>query len=166
MSREKTPAMETSMTRLALAAASLVVGLAAVSPVQAIDLSRFADFDPEDVEISELAPEIRRMVRTPSRATQAMRDLKEALGDEEEFATVRQLLNEATGEPKAKRMMPSQPRATVASSKAVKQNVKEVKAPEPATAGSGAAGGQTSSRSVNCTKFVPYASTTIPMDCE
>jgi len=150
------------MTRLALAAASLLVGLAVAGPAQAIDLSRFADFDLEDVEISELAPEIRKMVRSPSRS---MKDLKEALGEEEELATVRQMLEEATGEPK--RAKPRQAKSQVASSKAVKQNVKEVKGAEPAAVEDKSATGQPSNgRSVHCTRYVPSASTTIAAECD
>lgn len=152
------------MTRLALVAASLLVGLAAVSPVQAIDLSRLADFDPEDMEISELAPEIHKMVRNPATARRAMKDLEEALEDDEDLAPLHGLVKEAVGQPKRAKRRPAQ--SMVASAKAVKGNVKEVKATEPAVVGNQSASGRSSSRSVNCTKFVPYASTTIPVDCE
>ncbi|HXF55735.1 MAG TPA: hypothetical protein VNK52_16595 [Hyphomicrobiaceae bacterium] len=154
------------MTRIALAVASLFAGLAAVGPAHAIDLSRLAGFDVEEAGISEFAPDIRSMARNPGRAARALRELSEELGEEEELAAIRRLVEEAIGEPKPKpkpmRTKSSEPRTMVASSKAVKNSVKEVKGGEPAAV----TAGEPSGRSVICTRFVPSASTTIAADCE
>jgi|GEM_PF-6831228 len=155
------------MTRIALAVASLLAGLAAVGPAHAIDLSRLAGFDAEEAGISEFVPEVRSMARNPGRAARALRELSEELGEEEELSTIRQLVEDAVGEPKPKpksmRTKSSEPHTMVASSKAVKNSVKEVKRGEPTAVTAGEPSG---GRSVICTRFVPSAGTTIAADCD
>jgi hypothetical protein len=155
------------MTRLALAAASLLVGLAIAGPTQAGSLGQYLGLDEDDFEVSELSSDLGRMVRSPDRA---FADLKRALGQKSELGAAKQFMDEDDDEMPI-RVQPRQNRSMVASSKAVKGSVTQEKSSEQVTQAmpapaSASVSPQSKERSVNCIRFVPSASTTISIDCE
>jgi hypothetical protein len=151
------------MTRLALAAASLLVGLAIAGPTQAGSLGQYLDLDEGDFEVSELSSDLGRMVRSPDRA---FTDLKRALGQRSELGAAKQFMDEDDDEMPI-RVQPRQNRSMVASSKAVKRSVTQEKSSEPLMAepSSSTLSQQPKAGSLNCIRFVPSASTTISVDC-
>lgn len=147
------------MFRSALATGTLLVGFMLSSPLQAGDFSRFLDLDIEDV--AEMRGNLGRMMRSPDRA---ITELKQTLGDDDELDVDERLLA-APG--KQNRSQGGGRQAIVASSKAVKRAVAKEIGPEQPAAVQGTSDPvpQPKTRSANCLRFVPIASTTISIDC-